>query len=72
MSIYVYNPLNIKIIRTKYNLTNNDLARILGKHLNTIIKYNNGTFKLSAEQIAIICNAVHGVTPIDFFDVIDK
>lgn len=71
MPKYVYNALNLKVIKTKNNLKNKDLEKILGKTCNTITKYLNGNFKLSGEQIALICNALPGTTPKDFFDVID-
>lgn len=47
--------LKLKEIREKYNITQNDMAKLLGyKHKSGYSKLENGNRKLSVEQAKII------------------
>lgn len=80
----VYNPLNIKVLKTKFKMTNEDVCKVTGlKTVNSVTKRINGSIPLTAHEIAVLCNHTqkiaetdtslkpHTYAPIDFFDVVE-
>ena len=80
----VYNPINLKVLKTKFKITNEDVCKITGlKHVNSVTKRINGSIPLTAHEIAVLCNYTvkraeadnslkpHIFTPLDFFDVVE-
>ena len=83
--MYVYNPLNLVVLKTKFNMTNEDICSVTGlKSVNSVTKRINGSIPLTAHEIAVLCNHTqkvaekhpslkpHIYTPIDFFDKFEE
>lgn len=66
---YTYQALNIRLIKTKHDLNNIQLGKIIGRSDIQVAKYVKGSIPLNAEQIELLCNKLEGVTPLDFYDV---
>ena len=56
----------LKLLRTKYGLTQKDLANLLNKSISQISNYEHGRRNLNKNQIEKICNYFK-INP-EFFD----
>lgn len=74
---YVYNPIktgeNIKRARKDYDMRMWELGEIIGKHLSTIGKYEQGLVEISPSVVVDIANALE-VLPQDLlvFEVTEE
>jgi len=79
-----YNALNIRLLKTRFDLTNIKIGKIIHKSINTITAKVSGRIPLTADEIVLLVNAVNKIiakrhnkndkfiTPNEFFDVIDS
>lgn len=66
-----YNALNIRLLKTRFDLTNIDLGKIIRKSINTVTVKVNGKVPLTAKEIELLCNELN-ILPNSFFDVISS
>ena len=79
-----YNSLNIRLLKTRFDLTNIKIGKIIHRSVNTMTARISGRIPLTADEIALLVNAINKIiakrhnqnekfiTPLEFFDVIDS
>lgn len=61
----------IKFYRLYYNISQKELARRLWTSFQTVQKYENAKYKITADKLLRICKAI-GISPAQFLDTFEN